>query len=32
VMEIRNGSLVVLRVPSNLIHKQGWQTTTGGYW
>jgi hypothetical protein len=32
VMEIRNGSLVVLRVPSTLIHQQGWQTTTGGYW
>ncbi len=32
VMEIRNGSLVVLRVPSHLIHVQGWPTSTGGYW
>jgi len=32
VMEIRNGSLVVLRVPSHLIHVQGWPTAKDGYW
>jgi hypothetical protein len=32
VMEVKNGSLVVLRVPSHLIHMQGWPTAKGGYW
>ncbi len=32
VMEIRNGSLVQLRIPSHLIHMQGWLNTKGGYW
>ena len=32
VMEIRNGSLVVLRVLSTLIHRQGWPTSKGDYW
>jgi hypothetical protein len=32
VMEIRNGSLVVLRVPSHLIEMQGWLNARGGYW
>jgi hypothetical protein len=32
VIEIRNGSLVVLRVPSHLVAMQGWLNARGGHW
>jgi hypothetical protein len=32
VLEVRNGSQVVLRIPSTLVHLQGWHTSRGSIW